>query len=226
LRDTAKGTVQSRTSTDVLVRMADGSEEWQGLEYVAKAPGAKVNDSRDVPVVASIDSKPREAPVAAPKEGDKSTEPKAAPGAEATGEELRVLMKDKLLDACDSGELQSALETVVAAGESRDLELRTQMRSCLLDACENGQLTSVLETIVVPVAKAADAPVGASKSEEKPAEPAAVPSGGPPVPSAAPLPPTAGPPPASGEPPKEEKLAEASKEAAPSKEEKLAEEAC
>merc|ERR1719253_1703530 len=44
LRDAAKGTVQSRTSTDVLVRMADGSEEWQGLEDIAKAPPVTVGD--------------------------------------------------------------------------------------------------------------------------------------------------------------------------------------
>jgi len=108
--------------------------------------------------------------------------PEAAP--EASGEELRLKMKDKLLSACDTGELQTALETVVgasgsgsapqagAAAEGADDDLRTKMRTCLLDACESGQLSAALETIMPPLATAEapkDAPADPPKLADTPA---------------------------------------------------------
>lgn len=99
----------------------------------------------------------------APVEAAGASEPPKAALEQApvvNDEELRVEMKDKLLTACDTGELQTVLETVAASGSAqsvvagaKDDELRTQMRTCLLEACDSGKLSAALESVMPPVVR-------------------------------------------------------------------------
>merc|ERR1712129_42997 len=77
-----------------------------------------------------------------------------------TTDGLRVMMKDKMLAATETGELQSCLEGVLyAAAAPTDEDLRAKMRACIVNASETGELASVLRLVVAPKDSATNLPV-------------------------------------------------------------------
>jgi hypothetical protein len=85
------------------------------------------------------------------------------------GEDLRLKIKEKLLASCETGELQSALESVVfvdnrvTGGPEYGDDLRNKMRTSLVAACDTGQLAVALQS-VVPVKTGEGTKSGPSRS--------------------------------------------------------------
>lgn len=183
LSDAQKGTVVCRTTTDVLLRMADGSEKWHGVEKVARGLGVnsatppRISATQDLESDESWATKLR----AASKEECQDTiagltanehqklkkaldaHTLAAPGTVpeiVSTDGLRVMMKDVLLAATETGELQSSLEGVLSApAVPTEEDLRAKMMTCIVNANETGQLASLLEMVVAPKDTATDLPL-------------------------------------------------------------------